>query len=41
MKKIKKHEMQVGKYPLPSFIGEGLILQKEKARTCTLTISYR
>ena len=21
MKKIKKHEMQVGKYPLPSFIG--------------------
>ena len=31
----------VGKRPLPSFIGEGLILQKEKARTCTLTISYR
>ena len=40
-KKIKSLQKRVGKHPLPSFIGEGLILQKEKARTCTLTISYR
>ena len=37
----KNLQKGVGKHPMPSFIGEGLILQKEKARTCTLTISYR
>ena len=40
-KKQKSLQKGVGKHPMPSFIGEGLILQKEKARTCTLTISYR